>query len=48
MYFYLNSEQNSNDNSSNFIIAKNAKYYGQSGGEELFKITNDGTGYIKT
>ncbi len=47
MNIYLNSEQNTNDNSSNFIIAKNASYAGQTGGIELFKILNDGTGYIK-
>jgi hypothetical protein len=47
MHIYLNSSQNTNDNSSNFIITKNASYAGQTGGIELFKILNDGTGYIK-
>jgi hypothetical protein len=47
MYIYLNSKQDSRDNTSNFIIAKNASYYGQAGIKELFRVDNDGTGYIK-
>jgi hypothetical protein len=47
MFIYLNSDQDASDNSSEFIITKNASYSGQAGGTELFKIKNDGTAYLK-
>jgi hypothetical protein len=44
---FLNSDQDA-DNSSNFVITKNASSYNPtSTSQELFKIKNDGTGYIK-
>jgi hypothetical protein len=47
MFIYLNNDQDASDNTSEFIITKNASYSGQAGGTELFKIKNDGTAYIK-
>lgn len=47
VYIYLNADQDAGDNTSEFIITKNASYSGQSGGTELFKLKNDGTAYLK-
>ena len=45
--FFLNSDQDVTDVSSEFVISKNASHSGQAGGTELFKIKNDGTAYLK-
>ena len=45
---YVNSEVDTTNTSANFIIVKNANSYQQTPTrQELFKIQNDGTGYIK-
>ncbi|HRG60058.1 MAG TPA: hypothetical protein PK323_13975, partial [Bacteroidia bacterium] len=48
LMFFINSDEDANNTTANFVITKNANSYNQTATkQELFKILNDGTGYIK-